>query len=109
MRIEVTEHNNIKYDNAVYVAGTVFEADEESAKALIESGAAVQVEESAPENAPEATYAEVKERAQALGLPVTGKKDELLTRVEAAVAEIATKDAADSSEGDKTPENAPEA
>jgi hypothetical protein len=53
MRIEVTEHNNIKYDNAVYVAGTVFEADEESAKALIESGAAVAAKaEKEPAEAP---------------------------------------------------------
>lgn len=67
MRVEVTKHNNVKHDEVLHVAGSVFEADDESAKALIEAGAVVALPEEEAEEVAEATEepAEASEEAVA--------------------------------------------
>ncbi|SDP33289.1 hypothetical protein SAMN04487914_10892 [Arthrobacter sp. ok909] len=63
MQVEVTENNNVKYNDALYVAGSVFEADEDAAKALIESGAVVAVKVEADEATEEPAKAPKKSKA----------------------------------------------
>ena len=119
MKVIVTnKEESVIYNGEIFKDGDVFDAEDIIAKSLIERGYVKEVTEAAPaggedvqegigvpDDLNELSYPELKKLAAKLGLDATGKKDELIARINSAGEEVeAVEEASDELPNTSMPE-----
>ncbi|MFD4554416.1 SAP domain-containing protein [Streptomyces sp. NPDC058469] len=104
--MQVKATRNVNHDGTLYTEGTLFEVNEADGQALVEVGAAVQVEVAKPVVSQGPSYDELKARAKELGLAANGSRDALIERIAEAEDANAAKEAEDEADAQAAEEEA---